>query len=72
MYLMQIIIRTCMFLLFSHPTAPLKCILKSAKLGSSTKPLTLSTAADLKKQFFTVDVVDQQSVVLIHHSEFTA
>lgn len=53
-----------------HPTAPLRCILKSAKLGSSTIPLILST--DLKKQFFTVDVVDQESVVLIHHSQLIA
>lgn len=53
-----------------HPTAPLKCILNSAKFGSSTLPLTLS--ADLKKQFFTVDVIDQESVVLVHYSQFIA
>lgn len=56
--------------IFFQATAPLRCILKSYKLGSSTIPLILFT--DLKKQFFAVDVIDQESVVLIHNSKLIA
>lgn len=54
----------------SRPLHLLRCISKSYKLGSSTIPLILFT--DLKKQFFTVDVIDQESVVLIHNSKLIA
>ena len=51
-------------------TATLKCIFKSALLGPSA--ILSPLPADLKKQFFTVDVINQESVVLIHHSQFIA
>lgn len=35
-------------------------------------PIGFLLMTDLKKQFFAVDVIDQQSVMFIHHSKFIA
>lgn len=50
------------------------CILLNSTLTSveHLSHLPAPLPADLKKQFFIVDVIDQKGVVLVYHSQFTA